>query len=133
MDWKDYQQPQTTVRNFLTILTDSTSNVILCAHQESQDIKQKTGEFETKGDGSKEAIEEVVESVMVPVSIGSKGRVTIPAQFNHLLATALDGSKERQIYTTPADGIITKTPFFARCEDHYPLDRGLAEYFLLNQ
>lgn len=131
LSWKDYGIPQGYVRNFLTVLADSASHVILTAHQESQDITQKTGEFITKPDGNKEAIEEVIESVMTPISIGSKGRVTIPAQFNHMLATALGPNNMRRLYTTPADGIITKTPFFACCADNYLLDKGMVEYFML--
>ena len=129
--WHDYMEPQRLVKNFLTVLADMPCHVILCAHQEQQDIYQKTGEFKTKPDGSKEAIEEVVESVMVPTSIGSKGRITIPAQFNHLLVTAKDSSDERRIFTQPEDGVVTKTPFFAIADKSYPLNDGLVKYWML--
>lgn len=133
VDWRDYMEPQRLVKNFLTVLADMPCHVILCAHQEQQDIYQKTGEHLDKPDGTKEAVEEVVESVMVPTSIGSKGRITIPAQFNHLLVTAKTASEERRIFTEPEDGVTTKTPFFALADKSYPLDNGLAKYWQLGQ
>lgn len=131
VEWRDYMEPQRLVKNFLTVLADLPCHVILCAHQEQQDIYQKTGQFIDKPDGSKEAVEEVVESVMVPTSIGAKGRITIPAQFNHLLVTAKNANDERRIFTEPEDGVVTKTPFFAIADKSYPLNDGLVKYWLL--
>ena len=129
----DYMMPQKLSRNMLTLLADTKCHVIVCCHQEAQDIKKKTGEFDTKADGSKEAVEEVVHSEMVPVSIGSKGRIAIPSQFNHILVAHADIDGGRYICTQPEDGVTTKTPFFARAEKNYPLDVALPKYWMLGQ
>lgn len=125
----DYIEPQKLARNLLTVLADSRSHIIVCAHQEAQDIKKKTGDFDEKGN----QIEEVVHSEMVPISIGSKGRISIPSQFNHILVVAADSKGMRKISSKVEDGVTTKTPFFATVEDSYELNRGMAEYWMLGK
>lgn len=131
LDWRSYNAPQAMVRTFLSTLADLPSNVIVTAHFEPLEIKMKTDEMIDKPDGTKEAREEVVETLMAPISIGTKGRVNIPAQFGHQLVVAMSASGERRIWTKEADGVMPKTPFFARVKDSYPIVDGLVEYFSL--
>lgn len=123
----DYIEPQKLSRNLLTVLADSKSHIIVCAHQEAQDVKKKTGEYDDKGN----AIEEVVHSEMVPISVGAKGRIAIPSQFNHILVATSDSEGNRKIATTVEDGVTTKTPFFASADRSYNLNDGLAKYWML--
>lgn len=131
LDWRSYSAPQALVRTFLSALADLSCNVIVTAHFEPLEIRMKTDELVDKPDGTKEQREEVVESVMAPISIGSKGRVNIPSQFNHQLVVAHNASGERRIWTKEADGVMPKTPFFARVKDSYPITDGLVDYFML--
>lgn len=128
----DYIEPQKLARNFLTVLADSKSHVIVNAHQEPQDIKKKTGEYEEKGN-QRIAVEEVVHSEMVPISVGAKGRIAIPSQFNHILVVAADADGNRKISTQVEDGVTTKTPYFAIADKSYGLNDGLARYWMLGQ
>lgn len=126
-----YIGPQDTVRKFLGHIGDLHCNAIITAHQEPQDIMMKTGEFIDKPDGTKEAREEAAATIMAPISIGTKGRVQLPAQINHLLALSTNNAGERRIWTKEADGVEPKTPFFARVKDSYPITDGMVEYFSL--
>lgn len=72
-----------------------------------------------------------MDTVVVPTSIGKAGSIKLPARFNHLLVVSDGISKDRRIWTKPTAGVTTKTPFFARCKDYYPISTGLAEYFAL--
>lgn len=131
-DFRNYMAPQQRVTKFLSLLADCKSHIILTAHQEPMEMKIKNPDLQIeKRDGSKENSEELVEAQMAPVSIGSKGRVHIPAGFNHTLITAMSPTKERRIYTDYADGVSAKTPFFGRAEKSYPLSTGLAQYWML--
>lgn len=125
----DYIEPQKLARNFLTVLADTKSHVIVCAHQEPQDIKKKTGERDDKG----QPVEEIVHSEMVPISIGAKGRIAIPSQFNHILVVAADAEGNRKISTQVEDGVTTKTPYFALADKSYNLNDGLARYWMLGR
>ncbi len=125
----DYIEPPKLARNLLTVLADTKSHVIVCAHQEPQDIKKKTGERDDKG----APIEEVVHSEMVPISVGAKGRIAIPSQFNHILVVASDAEGNRKISTQVEDGVTTKSPFFASVDKSYNLNDGLARYWLLGK
>ena len=125
----DYIEPQKLARNLLTVLADMKAHVIVCAHQEPQDIKKKTGDVDDKGN----PIEEVVHSEMVPISVGAKGRIAIPSQFNHILVVASDTDGNRKISTTIEDGVTTKTPFFAIADKSYSLNDGLARYWMLGR
>ena len=123
----DYIEPQKLARNLLTVLADSRSHVIVCTHQEAQDIKKKTGEYDSK----KRPIEEVVHSEMVPISVGAKGRIAIPSQFNHTLVAVAGVEGNRKISTVPEDGVTTKSPFWAFADNSYSLNDGLPRYFSL--
>jgi hypothetical protein len=132
LTWREFSGPQGLVKTFLGFLADLPTNVIVTAHQEPLEIMQKSAdEFITKPDGSKEAVENLVESVMAPISIGSKGRVSIPAGFNHLLVMALSPKGERRLFTQPADGVQTKSPLFSTAEKSYPIEDGLVRYWML--
>lgn len=131
LDWRSYSAPQALIRTFMSTLGDLPCNVIITAHQEPIEIKMKTDDLVDKPDGTKEAREEVVESLMAPISIGTKGRVNLPAQLNHQLVVAENASGERRIWTKEADGVMPKTPFFARVKDSYPIADGLVDYFML--
>jgi hypothetical protein len=133
LEWRDYQAPQQLIQDFLTILADLPCHTIMTGHQEPLDIYKKTDEVIELKDGTTEPKEELVESVMTLVSLGTKGRVNIPSQFNHMLVVALNSRGERRIFTVPEDGVVTKTPFWARAEKSYPLEDGLPRYFALRE
>lgn len=131
LDWRSYSAPQALIRTFLSALGDLSCNVIITAHQEPIEIKMKTDEMIDKPDGTKEAREEVVESLMAPISIGTKGRVNLPAQLNHQLVVAENAAGERRLWTKEADGVMPKTPFFSRVQESYPIVDGMVQYFML--
>jgi hypothetical protein len=132
-DFRQYMMPQEVVKSLLNTLADMRCNVVLTAHQEPVDIKMKTDEMIEKKDGTQERAEVVVDTIMAPISIGSKGRINIPAGFNHQLVMAQNKAGERRLWTQDADGVVAKTPFFARAEANYGLDDGLVKYFMLGQ
>lgn len=125
--WQDFGSCQALVRELLTIMADLPCHTIITGHPEPLELRKKTGEKDDKGNDE----DEIVESLMAAISIGSKGRVSIPAALNHVLAAAFSPAGERRIYTQPEDGISTKTPFFSRCKKFYGLELGLVEYFML--
>ncbi len=127
LTWQDYQGPQQLIENLITICADSSSNVIITGHQNPVELYRNTGRIDDKGN----PIEELMETVVVPTSIGKAGSIKLPARMNHLLVASDSMSKDRRIWTKPTAGVTTKTPFFAQCKDWYPLDTGLAEYFAL--
>jgi len=128
LDWRSYQAPQQIVESFLTQLADVPTNVILLGHQEPIDIMRKLDEKDEK---TGEYKEEVMETLVVPVSVGKAGRFKIPAQFNHMLVTAENDARLRRLWTVPKAGVMTKTPFFARAKEYYSIETGMAEYFSL--
>lgn len=123
----DYICPQSKSRAMMTELANRRGHVIICAHQGPIDIKMKTGARDAKGN----IIEEVAHSEMAMLSVGSAGRIELPSEFNHTLVTAADAEGNRKIYTKVQDGVTTKTPFFARAEESYSLNDGLARYWML--
>ncbi len=125
--WQEFGGCQALVRELLTILADLPCHTLITGHPEPLELRKKTGEVDDKGNET----DEIVESLMAAISIGSKGRVSIPAALNHVLAAAFSPAGERRIYTQPADGISTKTPFFSRAKKFYGLETGLAEYWQL--
>jgi hypothetical protein len=131
LNWRDYMVPQQRVIDLMTLAADIDSHCIITGHQAPLEIRQKTGEVVTNDDGSKEELDELVESAMAPISIGRAIRIQIPTQFNHQLVLAQTLSGERRVFTTSEDGVVTKTPFWARAKPSYPIDTGLAEYFML--
>lgn len=128
LEWRDYQAPQQIIQSFLTQLADVPTNVIMLGHQEPMDIYRKLDE---KDDKTGEPKEEIMETLVVPTSIGKAGRFKIPAQFNHMLVTAENDARIRRLWTIPKAGVMTKTPFYARAKEYYPIDTGMVEYFLL--
>lgn len=131
LSWQDFHAAQQLVQQFLTLIADLPTHSILCAHQEPLEIYKKTGEEITKPNGTVEQAEELVESMMAPISVGNKGRTKIPAQLNHMLVCAQSPSGERRIYTQTEDGVVCKTPFFGRTERFYSISDGLVKYFKL--
>ncbi len=127
LTWQDYQGPQQLIENLITICADATCNVIITGHQNPVELYKNTGRIDDKGN----PIEELIETVVVPTSIGKAGSIKLPARFNHLLVTSDSMSKDRRIWTKPTAGVTTKTPFFARCKEYYPIATGLSEYFAL--
>jgi hypothetical protein len=128
LKWQDFQTPQQFVQNFLTQLADVPAHVIMLGHQEPIDIYKKLDEIDPETQQPKE---ELMDTLVVPTSIGKAGRFKIPAQFNHMLVASEAESGERRIWTKGKAGVLTKTPFFALCKPFYKIDTGLAEYFAL--
>ena len=131
LTWRDFLAPQREVAASLQFFSDTDSHCIITGHQGPLDVKKKTGEFRELPNGVREEIEEVVDSLMLPLSVGSAGRIAIPAQLNHMLVIADDKGGTRRLYTKPHNGVITKSPFFAVSEPTYDLDKGLVQYFNL--
>lgn len=133
MTWRDFLPAQQEVAAAMTFFADAPSNVIICAHQAPLDVSKKTGEFRELPNGTKEEVEEVVDSHMMPITIGTAGRISIPSQLNHLLVMDDNEKGQRQLFIRPKVGVVTKTPFFALAEPSYGIDRGLVEYWRLGQ
>lgn len=136
LSWRDYLGPQQEVQAAMTYFGDCPAHVIITGHQAALDVKKKTGEFRELPNGLKEEVEEVVDSHMLPMSVGSAGRISLPAQLNHLLLvddtySASSHKSERSIFTRPRAGVVTKSPFFALADSSYPLDKGMVSYFML--
>lgn len=127
LTWQDYQGPQQLIENLITICADASCNCIITGHQNPVELFKNTGRIDDKGN----PVEELMDTVVVPTSIGKAGSIKLPARFNHLLVTSESMSKDRRIWTKPTSGVTTKTPFFARCKEWYPISTGLAEYFAL--
>lgn len=131
MSWRDFLPAQQEVAAALTYFADVKSNVIITAHQAPLDVTKKTGELRELPNGTKEEIEETVDSHMLPIVIGTAGRIEAPSQLNHLLIMDDTESGERLLYTKPHGGVICKSPFFALAEPSYNVNTGLAQYFAL--
>jgi hypothetical protein len=131
LEWRDFLPAQQEVQMAMQVFSDLPCHTIITGHQGPLDIKKKTGETRELPNGTKEEIEEVVDSLMLPLSVGSAGRISIPSQLNHLLVIADNINGIRQIYTKPHNGVVTKSPFFALSDPAYPLDVGLPKYFEL--
>lgn len=130
LEWRDFMGPQQTAEDLMVLCADFPCNVIVCAHQDPLELYKDTGRKDEKG----EPIEELLDTLMVPISVGRSGRMKLPARFNHLLMVSTEGSNDaarRYIYTIPHKGIITKTPYFGRCKERYPMETGLVDYFKL--
>lgn len=128
--WQQYGDIQSEIADFLRKLAPMDSHVLVTAHQEPLEIYRATERKDEEG----KPIQEMVESLILPISIGKAGRVQLPAGFNHMLLCHQEGSGanvRRVISTAPARGVITKTPFYGRCKPTYSIDKGLVEYFKL--
>ena len=128
--WQQYNDVQSEIADFLRRLAPMDSHIIITAHQDPLEIYRDTGRKDEEG----KPIQELIESLVLPISIGKSGRVQLPAGFNHMLLCREEGSgsnTRRVISTVPAGGVITKTPFYGRCKSTYSIDKGLVEYFKL--
>ncbi len=130
LDWRDYQIPQQLAETLMVTMADLPTHSIVCAHQDPLEIYKATDEIDDKGNNK----EELVDTLMVPISIGKAGRMKLPARFNHALLATSEGkgsATRRWIYTEPRVGVVTKTPFYGRCANRYPIESGMVEYFKL--
>lgn len=132
MQWTDYSDPQQRIASLMTGLADFPTNVIVCAHQDPIEIYKKTGKLDEQGKPE----EELVDSLMAPISIGRAGRINLPSEFNHMLVAASEGTGSainRYLHTRPIRGVVAKSPFF-NAKPRYPISTGWVEYFgLRNQ
>jgi hypothetical protein len=130
LTWREYQGPQQLAENLMTIVADIPANVIVTGHQDPLELYKATGRVDDQGN----PIKELMDTLVVPISVGQSGRMKLPAQLNHMLLCSSEGSgraTKRYINTVPTAGVVTKTPFFGRCRDKYLIDKGMAEYFAL--
>lgn len=133
LEWRDYQAPQQMAENLMVLCADLPTHAIVCAHQDPLEMYKATDQIDDKTGAP---VQELIDTLMVPISIGKSGRMKLPARFNHLLVASSDGkgaSTRRYIYTEPRVGVVTKTPFYGRCETRYPIDKGMVEYFKLGR
>lgn len=132
LEWRDYQQPQHLAETLMVTCADLPTHVVVAAHQDPLELYKATDKVDDKG----QPVEDLIDTLMVPISIGRAGRMKLPARFNHLLVASSQGkgaSTRRYIYTEPRVGVVTKTPFYGLCEDRYSLDKGMVEYFKLGR
>ena len=133
LEWRDYQTPQQTAETLMVLCADLSTHSIVCAHQDPLEMYKATDQIDDKTGAP---VQELVDTLMVPISVGKSGRMKLPARFNHLLVASSDGkgsSVRRYIYTEPRVGVVTKTPFYGRCEPRYSIDKGMVEYFKLGR
>jgi len=133
LEWRDYQAPQQMAENLMVLCADLPTHAIVCAHQDPLEMYKATDQIDDKTGAP---VQELIDTLMVPISVGKSGRMKLPARFNHLLVASSDGkgtSTRRYIYTEPRVGVVTKTPFYGRCEPRYSLDKGMVEYFKLGR
>lgn len=131
LEWRDYQAPQQMAENLMVVCADLPTHSIVCGHADPLELYKSTDQIDDKTGAP---VEELVDCLMVPISIGKSGRMKLPARMNHLLVASSDGkgaTTRRYIYTEPRVGVVTKTPFYGRCEPRYPIDKGMVEYFKL--
>jgi len=132
LEWRDFMAPQGLAESLMYICSDLPTHAIVTAHQDALEIYKPTTQIDDKG----QPIEELVDVVMAPISVGRAGRVKLPSKMNHLLVASSEGkgaAVRRYIYTEPRVGVITKTPFYGLCENRYPIDTGMIKYFALSK
>lgn len=132
LDWRDYQGPQQVVENLMNLCADLPTNAIVTGHQDPLELYKATDKLDDKG----QPVEDLVDTLMVPISIGRAGRMKLPARMNHLLIASSDGrgaAVRRYIYTESRVGVVAKTPFYGLCKPRYPIESGLVEYFKLQK
>ena len=130
LEWRDYNSPQQMVESLMMLCADLPTHVIVCGHQDPLEIYKASDTVDDKGN----QVQELIDTLMVPLSIGKGGRMKLPARFNHLLVASSDGkgaAVRRYVYTESRVGVVTKTPFYGLCKPFYPLDRAFVEYFKL--
>jgi hypothetical protein len=132
LEWRDYQMPQHIAESLMVTCADLPTNCIVTGHQDPLELYKSTDRVDDKG----EIVEELIDTLMVPISIGRAGRMKLPARFNHLLVASSDGkgnAVRRYVYTESRVGVVTKTPFFGLCDARYPIEKALVEYFKLKR
>lgn len=132
LEWRDYQAPQQMAENLMILAADVNTHSIVTGHQDPLELYKATDKVDDKG----QPVEELVDTLMVPISIGRAGRMKLPARMNHLLIASSEGkgpALKRYIYTEPRVGVVTKTPFFGICKTRYPIEHGLIDYFKLSR
>ena len=130
LDWRDYQAPQQLAESLMILAADLPTHSIVCGHQDPLELYKATDKLDDKG----QPVEDLIDTLMVPISVGKAGRMKLPARFNHLLVASSEGkggSIRRYIYTEPRVGVVTKTPFYGLAEPRYSIDKGMVEYFKL--
>lgn len=132
LTWRDYMAPQEMILDYLVVLSELPCHVLITGHQAPVDLTKKTGRVDDQGN----EIEEIMDTIVVPVSIGRSPSIKLPARFNHLLLFATDGQGKnltRYMYTIPHNGVTTKTPFFRTAKDRYESNFALLQYFDLRK
>ena len=127
--WKDFQGPQQLIENLMTIAADTGGHCLVLGHQDPYEVYKKTGKVDNQGN----EIEELMDVLVLPISIGQAGRPKLPAQFNHMLMLSSEGegaAARRYIWTEPHKGILCTSPFF-NAKRRYDLEKGMVEYFAL--
>lgn len=130
LEWRDFQNPQHLAESLMFAAADFPCHVIITGHADPLEINKPTTQVNDKG----EAVDELVDVQMAPVSIGKAGRVKLPSRMNHLLVASSEGkgaASRRYVFTAPRVGVITKSPFYGTCEPRYSLDKAMVEYFKL--
>jgi hypothetical protein len=131
LTWQQFLGPQQIIASLMTVLADVKAHVVVCAHWQVNELYKKNPEaIDPK---TNEPIEELVDVITVPISVGKAGSIELPSQFAHCLVAAPEGSggaARRYIHTRPVKGIITKSPFF-QAKQKYEIGTSLVEYFAL--
>jgi hypothetical protein len=130
LEWRDFMGPQSIAETLMYMAADLPTHSIITAHQDPLEIMKPTTQTDDKG----QPIDEIVDVIMAPISIGRAGRVKLPSKMNHLLVASSEGkgsAVKRYIYTEPRVGVTTKSPFWGVAETRYPIDTALVSYFQL--
>jgi hypothetical protein len=130
LEWRDYSAPQHLAESLMFAASDFPCHTIITGHADPVEVNKPTTQVNDKG----EVVDELVDVVMCPISVGKSGRVKLPTKMNHLLVAASEGKgtvSRRYVFTEPRVGVMTKTPYYGMCESKYPIDTALVEYFKL--
>jgi hypothetical protein len=130
LEWRDYQLPQQTIESLMILCADLPTHCVVTGHQNALEIFKATDQVDDKG----QPVEDLVDVIMVPISIGKAGSAKLPARFNHMLIVTSEGkgpATRRWIYTESRVGVVTKTPFHGLAKERYSIEDGLAPYFML--
>lgn len=128
LEWRDYMGPQQLAENLMYCCADFPTHVIVTGHADPLEILKPTTQLNDKN----EPIDELIDVIMAPISVGKAGRVKLPSKMNHLLVASSEGkggAVRRYVYTEPRVGVVTKTPFYGICEGRYALEKAMVLYF----
>lgn len=135
--FQDFPAAFALLRPFLEMITAFSAgdkdtfqcHVIVIAHLNYYEVKQKTGEKITVG---KTRVDEVqtIDTIVYPKSVGQALSPEIPTYFNSMLYVAplSAGSARRVIHTIPEGLVPVKTPVQGLPRT-LPVESGLAAYF----